>query len=53
MRPKAGIFKKVTDVSKMEDVVNKLDDRFKIQKYFKKAEENDILSKYMSDPTPR
>lgn len=35
MRPIASIFKKVTDVIKTEDAVNKVNERFKIQKYFK------------------
>lgn len=50
MRPTASIFKKVTDVIKMEDAVNKVNDRFKIQKYLKRLRRNGILQEYTVFP---
>lgn len=38
MRPVASIFKKVTELIKMEDAVNQVNNRFKTQKYLKRQE---------------
>lgn len=52
MKPIAtSTVKKVADVIEMEGTMNAVDDRLKIQKDFKSLGRNDILQKYMSNPT--
>ena len=43
MRLVASVFKKFTDVIKMKDTENEVDDRFKIQENFKRLRKSYIL----------